>query len=155
MSTRRPVLHATDFSAASGPAFEAALARARDADSPLVLVHVLPPLSLLLGDYKRPAAARRAIDAAQRRDAGEALEALAARARARGVRVSTTVLRGVAWEQITRTADRMGADVIILGTHGRGGFSRFLMGSVAERVIAMSRRPVMTVHGVRPARRAA
>jgi nucleotide-binding universal stress UspA family protein len=47
--------------------------------------------------------------------------------------------------QIVRTARSLRADMIVLGTHGRRGVSRFLLGSVAERVIATAPCPVLTV----------
>jgi nucleotide-binding universal stress UspA family protein len=48
---------------------------------------------------------------------------------------------------ITQIAGEFGADVIAMSTHGRSGFGRFLMGSVAERVLHDADRPVMMVHG--------
>lgn len=47
--------------------------------------------------------------------------------------------------EILAQADRLGADLIVLGTHGRSGFQRLLMGSVAEKVLRLARQPVMTV----------
>jgi nucleotide-binding universal stress UspA family protein len=48
-------------------------------------------------------------------------------------------------EQILASADRLGADLIIMGTHGRSGLRRALMGSVAEEVLRRSHRPVLVV----------
>ncbi|HKL28287.1 MAG TPA: universal stress protein [Natrialbaceae archaeon] len=80
------------------------------------------------------------------RAAGEAavgeIEALGEK---RGVTVTTAVLEGSAAEAILDYADRVGVDMIVMGTHGRSGLDRFLVGSVAERVIRMSDVPVMTV----------
>jgi nucleotide-binding universal stress UspA family protein len=63
----------------------------------------------------------------------------------RDVPVTTAVLEGSAAEAILEYADRVGVDMIVMGTHGRSGLDRFLVGSVAERVIRMSDVPVMTV----------
>ena len=50
-------------------------------------------------------------------------------------------------QQIVRMARSKRADLIVVGTHGRRGFSKFFLGSVAERVIATAPCPVMTVRG--------
>jgi nucleotide-binding universal stress UspA family protein len=63
----------------------------------------------------------------------------------RGVPVTTAVLEGNAAEAILDYAERVDVDMIVMGTHGRSGLDRFLVGSVAERVIRMSDVPVMTV----------
>jgi nucleotide-binding universal stress UspA family protein len=49
--------------------------------------------------------------------------------------------------QIVRAARSMRADLIVMGTHGRRGVSKFFLGSVAERVIATAPCPVLTVRG--------
>jgi nucleotide-binding universal stress UspA family protein len=46
---------------------------------------------------------------------------------------------------INHTADELGADLIVMSTHGRTGVTRFFLGSVAERVVRASNRPVLTV----------
>lgn len=53
---------------------------------------------------------------------------------------------GNAREAIDRVAAEIGADMIVLGTHGRRGFSRFFLGSVAESVVRTAPCPVLTVH---------
>jgi nucleotide-binding universal stress UspA family protein len=54
-------------------------------------------------------------------------------------------------EEILRAAEEEGADLIVMGTHGRGGLSRLLMGSVAEAVMRKALCPVLTVRGPIPA----
>jgi nucleotide-binding universal stress UspA family protein len=53
---------------------------------------------------------------------------------------------GNAREAIDRVAAQINADMIVLGTHGRRGFSRFFLGSVAESVVRTAPCPVLTVH---------
>ena len=50
-------------------------------------------------------------------------------------------------ERILGMARRWRPDVIVIGTHGRSGVRRFLMGSVAEHVVRRAARPVLTVRG--------
>lgn len=53
---------------------------------------------------------------------------------------------GVPWREIAATAERIHADLIVMGTHGRQGFNRMLLGSVAEKLVRTSPVPVLTVH---------
>jgi nucleotide-binding universal stress UspA family protein len=55
------------------------------------------------------------------------------------------LVQGAAHATIVDVAEREGVDLIVLGTHGRGGLGRFLLGSVAERVLRTARIPVLTV----------
>ncbi|MDG5775024.1 universal stress protein [Haloarculaceae archaeon H-GB2-1] len=61
------------------------------------------------------------------------------------VTVETDVVEGSPASEITSYAVENGCDVIVMGTHGRGGIDRLLLGSVAERVIRRSSVPVLTV----------
>lgn len=79
--------------------------------------------------------------------ARSALDATLARVQGRGVQVEGVLREGVAWEEIDRVADDIDADVIVIGTHGRRGLARALLGSVAENVIRTTYRPVLTIHG--------
>lgn len=56
------------------------------------------------------------------------------------------VVQGNAAQQIIRYATEQKIDLIVLGTHGRTGLSRFLLGSVAEKVVRLATCPVLTVH---------
>jgi nucleotide-binding universal stress UspA family protein len=70
-----------------------------------------------------------------------------ARARTDGVRAESLLLQGLPAEQIVRAARSKRADLVVLGTHGRSGLPRLVLGSVAERVIGLARCPVLTVRG--------
>jgi nucleotide-binding universal stress UspA family protein len=63
----------------------------------------------------------------------------------RGVKLESVLREGPAWREIDAVADEMGADLIIMGTHGRHGILHALLGSVAEKVVRTARRPVLTV----------
>ena len=63
------------------------------------------------------------------------------------MRSKTLLLEGVADQQIIRAARLKKADLIVIGTHGRTGLARLFLGSVASRVVAGARCPVMTVRG--------
>ncbi len=63
------------------------------------------------------------------------------------VSTRTEVRGGVPHEVILDYADTHGIDLVVMGTHGRTGLDRYVLGSVAERVVRMSDVPVMTVRG--------
>lgn len=144
-SSVRRILHPTDFSDASRPAFAKALALAKDSGAELLIVTVLEPLPPLVSEayvsrvtYDRIAAEGRT--AAQRR-----LDRPVARARDAGVRARGRVLEGRAHEAIIKAAKRERSDLIVMGSHGRTGLTKLLIGSVASRVISMAPCPVVTV----------
>jgi nucleotide-binding universal stress UspA family protein len=141
------VLHPTDFSRASAPAFTRAVEIARAGRGELILAHVLPMIVPLAGDGDLPPKAYDEIERTTRAAAARRLAALAARARKRGVRVRTLLLEGAPWEAIVRAARRVRASGIVMGTHGRGGLAKLFLGSVAERVVARASCPVTTVRG--------
>jgi nucleotide-binding universal stress UspA family protein len=146
MRTFRRIVHGSDFSAASRPAFRKAVDLAKANGAPLMIVHVLPVLPLLPDAYMA-ASTYDQLTAAQRNQAQKQLNRLVARAKAAGARASARVLDGgVAAERIVRFARSRRADLIVMGTHGRTGLTRALLGSVAARVVALAACPVLTLH---------
>ena len=145
----RRVLHPTDFSKASTPAFARALAEARQNKSELLLLHVLSPVIPLAGageGYLAPSTYEQMSKSA-RAWAQKQMDRLLAKAKTARVRARGMLLEGVAHEQIARTAKRQRAGLIVMGTHGRTGMARFFLGSVAARVAATAPCPVLTVRG--------
>ena len=149
MKVFRRILHATDFSSASRPALVKAIALAGQNGATLQIIHVLSPLVLPAGgDFAfMPAETYEAIDLRARQHAQKQLAALVARARKSGVRAAATLAEGSPHEQVPRAARRGRADLLVIGTHGRTGVSKLLLGSVAERLVRVSPCPVLTVRG--------
>ena len=144
MSVFRRILHSTDFSPASAPAFRHAVMLARACHAPLTLVHVMTPPSPFIGDGTPPQSYTELLLLA-RRSARKRLAALLTRARRQGLRAHAVFVEGLPAEEILRATRRARADLVVMGTHGRSGVSRLFMGSVAERVVRESRVPVLTV----------
>ncbi|HYV42998.1 MAG TPA: universal stress protein, partial [Thermoanaerobaculia bacterium] len=67
-------------------------------------------------------------------------------ARSVGVGATPLLLTGTPYEEITEAAEDLDCDLVIMGTHGRTGVSRFFLGSVASRVVSTAPCPVMTIH---------
>jgi nucleotide-binding universal stress UspA family protein len=139
MATFKHVLAATDFSETSGRALEMAVGIARDAGAELSVVHVceIPPYT----DFAAPLdLVTPASDLAQTK-----LDELLSSIRDVCPRVKGFVRLGAPWEEILSVATERGADLVVVGTHGRRGLAHALMGSVAERVVRLSTIPVLTV----------
>jgi nucleotide-binding universal stress UspA family protein len=81
------------------------------------------------------------------RAAHTALDGVAARGTRPGVDVKVELRQGPAWSEIDAAAKQLGADLVVMGTHGRKGVARALLGSVAEKVVRTSPVPVLTIHG--------
>jgi nucleotide-binding universal stress UspA family protein len=147
MKRMRRIFYASDFSREARAAFNTAVALAASLDARLTIVHVLTPLV--------PTVPEQYLDAVMidrlERQTGEWSARQAARLRAdaekAGVRAVVDVRRGDPAEQIVRAARGGRADLLVVGTHGRRGMQKFLLGSVAERVLAAAPCPVLTVRG--------
>ncbi|WP_396613311.1 universal stress protein [Haloferax sp. S1W] len=85
------------------------------------------------------------IDDLLRSDAKAAVSLVEHAANERGVPVETHILEGTPSREIVKFAERGECDLIVMGTHGRGGIDRLLLGSVAEKVVQASSVPVLTV----------
>ena len=145
MSQFRRIIYASDFSPASRPAFRQALDLARANRALLTVAHVYSTIVPLMGEGLGTAQVYERWIADVRADAERRLRALVAQAKKRGVRVKGLLLEGVPHDRILRAARSTRANLIVLGTHGRTGLGRIILGSVAARVVALARCPVLTV----------
>jgi nucleotide-binding universal stress UspA family protein len=138
------ILHPTDFSECATAAQTVAVDLAHKLDAELVLVQVLVEAPL----YSEGFISRRQVQTvydAQRKWSEETLEARAEQLRQSGTKTSWRVQMGAPYQEIVRTAEEEHAGMIVMGTHGRSGLNRALLGSVAERVIRLAPCPVLTV----------
>jgi nucleotide-binding universal stress UspA family protein len=147
MKPLKRILFATDFSKASRRAFEAAEALARSNGARLLVLHVHVPLVPLLPEQYIESPKWAALDVTEKRAHERQLNALVRRAEKRGIGASPLLVDGEPSRQIVRFARRKHADLVVIGTHGRTGFGRFFLGSVASRVVATASCPVLTVRG--------
>ncbi len=115
--------------------------------SQFTLVQVVePPAPLITRLALQPATMRPHWRELRENCARSYLERVATRMRTRGLRVKTQMIsaRGVA-EQILGLADAIGADLLVVGTHGARGVERMLLGSVADKVIRGASQAVLVV----------
>jgi nucleotide-binding universal stress UspA family protein len=131
------ILFPTDLSELAAPAFELACALARDEGARLVVLYVVPPPST-----HGEVVARRQPDGFYE---GLWRQLRELHAPEGDVRVEPRLEEGDAVEEILRVAREVHAGIIVMGTHGRGGLSRLVLGSVAEQVLRRADCPVLTV----------
>jgi len=79
--------------------------------------------------------------------AGAALDAVVTKSRRPGIAIDSALRQGPPWSEVIAAAKEGKADLVVIGTHGRKGLSRALLGSVAEKVVRTAPCPVLTVHG--------
>ncbi|ESP87877.1 universal stress protein [Candidatus Halobonum tyrrellensis] len=143
----RRLLLPTDGSAAAAAAERTAVAFASAFDATLDVVSVVDStdLATAAGPTGAEGEAVRQVEKALDARAARATDAVADDARAAGVDVETSVEQGSVHERILARATETDADAIVVGTHGRGGVERYLLGSVAEKVVRLADRPVLVV----------
>ena len=144
--TRR-VLHPTDFSKASAPAFSKAVEMAKANRAELLIAHVMNPVVPMAGEGYLSPKMYEDLMASTRAWAEKQLDQRLARARKSGVRAKSVLAEGSAHEQIVRITKAKRADLVVMGTHGRSGLAKLFLGSVAGRVVAAAPCPVLTVRG--------
>ena len=134
----------TDFSTQSERAWALARRPALAVGAEVVLVHVFVEAPLY---SEGPFAAERIreVYASGRAWVQEQLRRWEATAHAEGVTAKTLLRSGVPHGEIVAAAREEGADLVVIGTHGRGGVDRLLLGSVADRVIRLAPCPVLAV----------
>jgi nucleotide-binding universal stress UspA family protein len=145
MARLRTILHPTDFSPGSAAAFAYARDLARDSGARLIVLHVLDAgVPMVAEGVVLPSnldelreAAWRGLDAVHPADSA--------------VRFERILREGPTVAEILDAARGLGADLIVMGTHGRTGLGRLLLGSVTEEVLRKAPCPVLTVKDQAPA----
>lgn len=138
--TFRNILFLTDFSEPSEAALPFATAVARTYGSKIFAMHVLRPDPLL---YSTPATVG-LVDELQEDGAKAEMESV--ESHLAGLPHETIIERGVeVWRSVEQALKSYQIDLIVLGTHGRTGVDKLLLGSVAEEIFRRSPRPVLTI----------
>lgn len=140
----RQILVATDFSDISLRALDYAVGFAAAFDARVHLAHVVPLLRYALGHETE--AMDPAFELKLKTDLTRRLEELAHSRAAQGRTLETTLADGNPAQAVPELAEKLAADLIVIGTHGHTGFQHLVLGSVAERIVRHSKVPVLTVH---------
>jgi|APDOM4702015248_1054824.scaffolds.fasta_scaffold148023_2 nucleotide-binding universal stress UspA family protein len=141
----KPIVFATDFSPASEHAFQKAIEMARKEGAELIVAHVYEPPASLSHSGVADDLIEAEIEETIRKDVEKKLEPVLVKARAEGLRVRGEILAGHAAKALAELAEKTGAALLVLGTHGRAGLKKLVIGSIASQVIATATCPVLTV----------
>jgi universal stress protein A len=142
------ILVPIDFSEHSKRTVSYATRTATRHNSTIYLLHVFQIPDYVVSPYARrrqdSAEVQSQLDAAEQ-EARENLEAFAQELLNRGIKVQAYLRVGYPFDEIVLMANHFDVDLIIIGSHGRGGISRLLVGSTAERVVEHAPCPVLVV----------
>jgi nucleotide-binding universal stress UspA family protein len=144
MNLPKIILVPTDFSVAAETALDSALALASKLGAKVYVLHAyqLPVVGFPDGVLVPTAEiASRVVSWAQ-----SELAACVGKRKESGVEIVSILKQADAREAVLAVAEEIGADLVVMGTHGRRGIARALIGSVAESVVRTSPVPVMTIH---------
>ena len=140
------ILLATDGSEEGKLATQAATELSRDTGSEVHVVYVLPSPTQLIGHHLYPQETRESVIAGAERDAETFLKEQAEQITSNGGKVTETHLRsGDPDKEIIRTAEGLGAGLIVMGSRGIGAITRTLIGSVSDSVVKHAHCPVLVV----------
>jgi nucleotide-binding universal stress UspA family protein/quercetin dioxygenase-like cupin family protein len=134
------ILHPTDFSENSLPAFQAACSLARDSHATLLVLHVMMPSVSPLMQRPPPNPFRSA------ESQGSLAHLPWPQSSDPQIRVEHRMAEGDPAEEILRLCEALHCDLIVMGAHGKTGLGRFLTGSVAEVVLRKGTCPVLVVN---------
>ena len=141
MATFTHILVPTDFGEASGRALDLALTLAENFGSKLTIFHAYA----LEGFGYADGIALPSLIEELTRGAQSKLDDAVRDAKQRYAKAEGLLAWGVPWSEILEAARTCGADLIVMGTHGRRGISRVFLGSVAEKIVRLSPAPVLSV----------
>lgn len=137
------ILFATDFSEASQAALPYAAAIARRYDSQLHIAHIMSPASYLIPSQPGEPVTMDSIHEAARADVRERMETVASHLKT--VPHHSYVREGEVWESLSDIIRTHEIDLLIVGTHGRTGVEKLVLGSKAEEILRQATCPVLTV----------
>ncbi|MDK1492719.1 universal stress protein [Sinorhizobium sp. 7-81] len=140
----RNILIPTDGSPLATLALDAGIAFAKEAGARITVLTVMEPFHLFSTDAEQLASTKEEYEAFSRQHAGEILADAAARSERAGVPCETDQARShEVYRAIIKKSEDIGADLIVMASHGRGGVGALIIGSVAAKVLTHSTIPVL------------
>jgi nucleotide-binding universal stress UspA family protein len=153
----RCILYTTDLSANAAVAFRHCIAQAQMHGATVVMLHVVPPLDLAMATYVASFMGKERFEALREEKKRETIERIKRRLEQftaeelkddpqAATKVTAILLReGDPVVEILETANRVNADLVVMGTHSKGLLEHTFFGSVAQKVLRQIKRPVLVV----------
>jgi len=138
------ILVAVDFSDSSDNAFQVALSLAKKFSARLIILHVINEPVDLRGFYV-PHISFEKLEEEIEEGAKKMMESFCRQHTTDYENYESMIVPGISYNEIISQAEDKGAELIVLGTHGRAGLDHVLFGSTAEKVVRKSKLPVLTV----------
>lgn len=155
LPTIETILYATDLGAHAPGVFRYAVSLARRYGAKLVLLHVVEPIGPTASSLVRNVLPEDTADALEREGLARVheqirerlerfrIQELGAASAEEGLVSKVRVVEGHPADTILREAEKLGAHLIVMGTHGRRGVGELMLGSVAHKVLQQSKVPVL------------
>lgn len=140
----KPIIALVDFSDVTAAVVRQATELARAMKCGICLLHVAPPDPEFVGYEAGPKSVRDTV-AQKIRAEHHAIQELEAGVRKQGVDVQALLVQGPTVERALAEIERLGASLVVMGSHGRGALHHLLVGSVTEGVLRKAKCPVVVV----------
>jgi len=141
MDMYKKILLAVDGSEVSRKAVRHAVKLTKQNNGTLIAINVIPPVDVTDIEVFKPESLLRGL----RREGEKILSEVKELAQKEGIEVQTKIEAGIPFEKICEIAKGLDCDLIVMGSHGRTGIGKVLIGSVTERVISRAHCPVLVV----------
>jgi nucleotide-binding universal stress UspA family protein len=141
----KKIISPTDFSELSDLGLKAAMEMAEHFSAELLVVHVVAPLSAAAASAAPAAHYLPEVMESIRNNAETSLKAMMEEKVPNTLRSKSILLEGSPADELAEYAKEVGADLIVIATHGQSGWRRFMFGSVTEKVMRLSKSPVLII----------
>jgi nucleotide-binding universal stress UspA family protein len=145
LTTIHRILYATDLSPTSEPAWDEAKRLGRLFNAEILLLHVVAPPPVFPAEGYLPPQAFEELLGSARRDAQDGFDRLLGSVVGSGLKIRIRLEEGPPAQRILDVVTQEAADLLVVGTHGRTGLQRVILGSVADRMVRQATCPVLTV----------
>lgn len=142
----KTIVAAVDLSPVTAAVVRTAGSLAKGLDAALWLVHVAAPEPPVVGCDVGPQGVREQV-AAQIRSAHRRLQEIEKDLQSQGVKATALLVQGPIIEKVQAEADGLGADLLVIGSHGHGALYHLVLGSVSNALVAAAECPVVVVPG--------